>query len=173
MSIYMNKKQIFHNLTFILFGFIVLFTLGLAHASSTFIDATSSAPNNNIDVPLHTGPDQVKNGSISVDTFSAYQNASFFQQVFLTGAVFGGHPGDASSTLYVGTGPLPTNLAADGAIQVAGSITSGSVANQNSGALCADANGNIILCTPASGTPPPSNPTRPPTISTDPQPQVQ
>ncbi|GEM_PF-2246721 len=137
------------NLKYLFFGLIVFFALGFAHAVS-FTGPSAAAPGSNVDAPLHTGPSQVKDGSLSVGTFSAYQDATFSQQVLLNGTVFGGQPGDASSTLNIGLPGYATNISANGSMSVAGAITTDSV---KSIALCADASGTIVACTVK--TPPP------------------
>ncbi|MDB5254873.1 MAG: hypothetical protein JWL92_249 [Candidatus Nomurabacteria bacterium] len=135
-------RTITTNLKYLFFGLVVFFALGLAHAGSYTLPS-AAAPGSNVDVPLHTGPSQVKDGSLSVGTFAAYQDAVFSQQVLLNGTVFGGQPGNASSTLKVGIPGYATNISANGGVAVVGNIANGSV---KSAALCADTNGTIVAC---------------------------
>ncbi|MEO5646359.1 MAG: hypothetical protein ABIO57_01145 [Candidatus Paceibacterota bacterium] len=141
------KHTLLHNLTYVTFGLIVALGLNMVSAAS-WIGPNASSPSGNIAIPLHTGPAQIKDGGLSVDTFLASQNAQFGQQVFFKGMVRGGTPTDSSSTVQFGTGSNATNITATGNVSAVSSISSSSVANTSSSPLCATTNGTIILCTP-------------------------
>ncbi|MES2224660.1 MAG: hypothetical protein V4478_01595 [Patescibacteria group bacterium] len=141
------KHTLLHNLKFIVFGLAVAISLGIV-AAAPWAEPSSVAPEGNIAAPLHTGPSQIKSGGLSVDTFLAAQNAQFGQQVFFTGMVRGGTSADTDSTVRFGTGGMHTNMTATGDVSAVGTIASSSVANANSSALCATAEGTIVTCTP-------------------------
>ena len=141
----MNKQTLLINTKYIIFGLIVALSVGFIHAD--FPSPTATPPGANIATPLHTGPDQVKDAGLSVNTFLANQNAAFKQQTFLNGTVFGGNPGDATSTVVVGDTTLPANIAVNGNLSAASFIQSTSVANASSSNLCASPNGTIVTCT--------------------------
>jgi hypothetical protein len=145
------KQQILSNLKYLAFGLVLAVAVGSIHAQTT------TPPGGNIDAPLHTGPSQIKDGGLSVNAFAAYQDASFNQQVFFNGAVFGGQPGAGSSTVSIGDANAPANIAADGAENTSGTITSASVANQSNHTLCADTSGTIIICGNAAPAPTPTS----------------
>lgn len=139
------RQNFFTNLKYLALGIILVGIVGLAHAD--FPMPAASAPANTIDVPVHTGPTQVKDGGLSVGTFLANQNAQFKQQTFLKGTVFGGTPGLSTSTVAIGDGIAPANIVVNGNVSAAQYIQSTSVANGNSSNLCATANGTIVTCT--------------------------
>ena len=139
------KTTLLNNLKYLLIGSILVGTIGLAYAA--FPMPSAAAPGNNIDVPVHTGPAQVKNGGLSVNTFLANDNAQFKQQTFLNGTVFGGTPGLSTSTVAIGDGTAPANITVNGNVSAAQYIQSTSVANGDSSNLCATTNGTIVTCT--------------------------
>lgn len=134
----MNISTVLKNFAYIALGLVAAATLGFAQ--------TATPPGANVDAPLHTGPDQVKNGSLSVNTFLANQNAAFKQQTFLNGVVFGGKPGDATSTVNIGDTAAPANISVNGNLSAVSFLQSSSVANASSYHLCATANGTIVTC---------------------------
>ncbi|HTH93120.1 MAG TPA: hypothetical protein VL576_01385 [Candidatus Paceibacterota bacterium] len=140
----MNKTTLASNIKYLAFGLVIAGALSFTHAD--FALPSASAPASNIDAPLHTGPDQVKDGGLSVNLFLANQNAQFKQQTFLNGTVFGGNVGDPNSTVVVGDGTASANLSVKGGLSAALALISGSVANPSNNALCADAKGTIVPC---------------------------
>lgn len=140
------KTSLLTNLKYIMLGLVLAAGLSLVHAD--FPAPTTTPPGGNIDVPLHTGPDQVKDGGLSVNTFQALQNAQFKQQTFLNGTVFGGGPTDTHTLpVVIGDAGAPANIAVDGNLSAVSFIKSGSVANVTSSNLCATAQGVIVTCT--------------------------
>ncbi len=141
----MKKTTLLDNLKFIAFGLVVAAGLSLVHAD--FPAPTTTPPGANIDVPLHTGPSQVKDGGLSVGSFIANDNAQFKQQTFLNGTVFGGSPANAQTSSTVAIGDVNrASISVNGDLSAIGGIKNDSVANANSSALCADTGGTIILC---------------------------
>ena len=153
----MNTSTLLNNLKYITLGLIVALAIGVTHASFTL--PTTTPPGANVATPLHTGPDQVKDAGLSVNTFLATQNAAFKQQTFLNGTVFGGKPGDASSTVSIGDSTAPANVAVNGNLSAATFLQSSSVANTSASNLCATADGTIVTCGApiVAGTPPSIN----------------
>ncbi|MDB5188781.1 MAG: hypothetical protein JWM92_379 [Candidatus Nomurabacteria bacterium] len=152
------KKNLITNFKYIAFGAILAAALSVVHAG-TFTAPSASAPSSNVDVPLHTGPDQVKDGGLSVNTFTAWQNAQFKQQLFLNGIVFGGTPTNSgtTSTVVMGDTTTPANLSVNGGVSASAFITSASVANSSSLNVCANSTGTLVTCTGQSAnTTPPS-----------------
>ena len=153
------KKNLITNLKYIGFGAILAVALSVVHAG-TFTAPSASAPSSNIDIPLHTGPDQVKDGGLSVGTFTAWQNAQFKQQLFLNGTVFGGTPANSgtTSTVVMGDTGAPANLSVNGNLSASTFITSSSIANSGSLNVCANSTGTLVTCNGQAGanTTPPS-----------------
>jgi hypothetical protein len=143
------------NTRYLLFGIAMASAISIASAA-TFNAPTAAAPAANIPVPLHVGPDQVKNGDLSVNTFSAMANAQFKQQTFLNGTVFGSTPSNtqSASTVPIGDSTTPENAKVSDSISAVGHIQSAKTANSSSQNLCAGTDGTIVTCskTPNSGT---------------------
>jgi hypothetical protein len=144
------KKQLLQNFKFILIGMALVAGFGFAYADG-WTTPTSGAPAGNIDVPLHTGPTQVKNGGLGVGTFAVAQNAAFLQQTYLNGAIEGGIPGGLAQVSIGGTDGKGTHTIP---VTVAGDVTSTGIISNDPVAtsstdnnLCATANGTIQLCT--------------------------
>jgi hypothetical protein len=141
----MKTSPLLSNIKYLVLGLAAVGALSLVHAD--FPLPAASAPGANIDAPVHTGPSQVKNGGLSVNTFLANDNAQFEQQTFLNGTVFGGTPGLATSTVAIGDGTAPANIVVNGDVAAHAFIQSTSVANANSSNLCATSTGTIVTCT--------------------------
>ena len=140
------KKNLLTNLKFIAFGIVV--ALGMSYASAAWNDPSTGAPGTNIALPIHMGQSQLKDGGLSVNTFTAWQNAHFVQQVFINemlSAVTG-------STLvrFGGADALGTTrtVAVDvsGGFTTTGTIKAVNVAGTSEGKLCATADGTIVRC---------------------------
>jgi hypothetical protein len=144
------KKTLIHNLFYVILGLALAFTLSVSFAAD-FTGPTASAPGGNVPTPLHTGPDQVKDGGLSVNGFIANQNAQFKQQVFLNGTVLGGSPtnNEASSAINIGDQNTPTNISVSGGLSAHSYLQSSSVANSSNLSLCATSNGTIVNCSAA------------------------
>lgn len=141
------KKTLLNNLKFIIFGLVVAIGVSAAYAvSNNWAAPTSSAPSNTIEVPLHTGPDQIKIGGLSVGPFAAFSNAELNQQVYLNGMVRGGDPTTANSQVKFGDSAHVVNSTVAGNVNVVGTLQGSSVANANSSTLCAAKDGTIITC---------------------------
>jgi hypothetical protein len=146
----MNTSTLLTNFKYIVLGLVVAMAFGVTHAQ--FVGPTTTPPSGNIDVPIHTGPDQVKNGGLSVNTFLANENAQFKQETFLNGTVFGGSPGGVIFTVPIGDSTAPANIAVNGNLSAVTLIQSTSVQNGNSSNLCATTNGTIVLCSGTTST---------------------
>jgi hypothetical protein len=141
--------------------------LGLSFIASqiqaaTFVSNTNP-PTNDTQTPIYTTTDQIKGDSlpctgtgttcgISVNSFIAEQNASFNKQTFFSDTILGLNTGGTDSTLKFG-GVDPTNIERTVDVNVTSSFkASGILAANNignsggSGELCANINGDIILC---------------------------
>jgi hypothetical protein len=154
----MNKKQILHNLTFIFFG--ALFAVGLSYvvqAAGTYTAPSGTAPANNTDLPLNVGSMlQVKGGGLSVNAFSAYQNAEFDGSTYFNGPLFA--PTSNGTIIFGGgdsTGEHNVGLAISGALNSTGILGSAPLANSTTSTVCADGNGVVILCGATAPPPPP------------------
>lgn len=139
----MNTTTLLQNLKYIALGLILAGSFGLVHAQ---FNPSVSAPGNTIATPLHTGPDQIKDGGLSVNTFFATQNAAFQQQTFLNSIVRGGSPSDTDSAIVIGDASAPANIAVNGAVSAKAFLQSSSIANNDSSALCATATGALVTC---------------------------
>jgi hypothetical protein len=128
-------------------------------SDAQFVDNTAPFTNNT-PTPIYTLQDQIKgDGSsctgsgttcgISVNAFTAEQNASFNQQTFFSDVMVGADT--ATSTLYIG-GTDPSGILRSVDVNVKGSLkstdllSSDTLINSGSGELCAAQNGDIILC---------------------------
>jgi hypothetical protein len=147
------KKQLLQNFKFILIGMILVAGIGFAYADG-WATPSGTAPTSNVDVPLHAGPSQVKNGGLGVGTFAVGQDALFSQQTYLNGAIEGGIPGGLTAvsiggTDGTGTHTIPVTVAGD--VTSTGTITNDPVATSSTNNnLCASTNGTIELCTTSS-----------------------
>ncbi len=135
----------------------LLFVTGIVYAG-VWNDPTSTAPNNNVDVPVHIGNDQVKQigttnataGGLSVNSFISGGNALFDQQTFFQSPISGATAGGGNTVTFGGS-TNTVNINATGSVSAAKYIKSTPVANPSGQYLCADTNGVVILC-PTAGT---------------------
>jgi hypothetical protein len=148
------KKTILKNLKFIIIGLVVASSF-TALAAGTWNDPTANAPANNVAVPIHTGPDQVKTtatcvsgncGGLSVGPFAVFSNAEFDQQVFFNGMIRGGSATTTDSQVNFGDTSHEVNGTVAGNVSAVGALQSKSVANASSSPLCAGTDGTIVVC---------------------------
>jgi hypothetical protein len=155
------KKTLLTNLKFIAFGLVVAAGISVA-AAGTWNGPTATAPANNVDVPIHVGPDQRKTtgnctsfncGGLSVGAFSVFQNAEFDDQVYFNGMIRGGAPIPATtdSKVTFGDGGHLVNGVTTGDLNATGALQSQAISNTQSTPVCAASDGTIYLC---GGTPP-------------------
>jgi len=149
------KQKLLHNLKFIILGVLLAAGLTFAYADG-WVAPTAAAPAGNIDVPLHDGPTQVKDGGLSVGVFAVGQDAQFAQSTYLTGMVLGGTPGLVNSEVSIGgvdaegtNHTIPVTVAGD--VDATGAISNDIVKNANNSNLCAGTDGTIGLCTVTQG----------------------
>lgn len=149
------KKTLLKNIAYVVFGLAVAY--GLSFASAAFDTPAAAAPGANIDVPLHMGPNQVKDGGLSVGSFADMQDASFKQQTFIDSTIYGGAPwyGPGSPVYFGDMSISPAHLRVNGDVRVAGALQSDSVKNSQNESLCADSNGKMYPC--GAPVPPPSS----------------
>jgi hypothetical protein len=146
------KKTLLTNLKFIAFGLVIALSI---NAYAAWTAPTGSAPANNVDVPLHVGPDQIKidapaspnnSGGLSVGSFIANQNAEFDQQVFFNGMIRGGNGSTADSQVSFGDSSHVVNANVKGDTSAKGLLTNNSLSNTQATTLCAATDGTISLC---------------------------
>jgi hypothetical protein len=141
------KKTILINTIGITIGIIAAVGISYVSAAGVFNAPTSTAPNGNIEVPIHAGFDQIKDGGLSVGAFSAYGNAYFDQNTIFTGNVYGGAPGDPTSTVRFGGVSNKVGMTATGNVGSTGTIASASLSSGGGlVSVCADTTGKFTLC---------------------------
>ncbi len=111
-------------------------------------------------LPIHTGFDQIKNGSLAVDGFVSHGIASFDgspTSVWFSGIIRGDSPlkKELASIVRIGgtdaiTGTTYNTVAqATDEIRAAQRLYAQNIKNTYDGALCADAEGYVVLCSNA------------------------
>lgn len=140
-------KVIFNTLkTIVIFGAICI------GASYAYAQVGSGMP-----LPIHTGFDQIKNGSLAVDGFVSHGIASFDgspTSVWFSGIIRGDSPlkKELASIVRIGgtdaiTGTTyNTVVQATDEIRAAQRLYAQNIKNTYDGALCADAEGYVVLC---------------------------
>lgn len=145
----MNKKQLFYNLLYVISG--IIFAVGLSYVHAATFTNGANPPANNTATPLNVGiNDQIKTGGLAVDSFVANANAELDGSTYFGGALEP-DPGNANAMInFGGTDPAgvvrAVNMAITGGFSNTGSITSSLLANNSMSPVCADANGDVILC---------------------------
>ncbi|MDB5188782.1 MAG: hypothetical protein JWM92_380, partial [Candidatus Nomurabacteria bacterium] len=147
---HMNKKQLFHNSLLVLVGIICAVGLSYVHAA-TYSDPSGTPPAGNTEIPLSTGiNDKIKTGGLSVNAFIANANAELDQATYF-GGVLHADPANTNATIAFG-GTDAANivrkvaLAITGGFSNTGTLASTPLSNTTTSAVCADQNGNVILC---------------------------
>ncbi len=148
------KKTLLNNLKFIVLGLVLSFGIG-AYATGTWNAPTASAPSGGIDVPLHTGPDQIKTtgsctsgncGGLSVGPFAVFSNTEFDQTAYFNGMIRGGNSSTANSQVTFGDSSHTVNGDVAGNVSAVGALQDGGVANSDNSTLCAATDGTISVC---------------------------
>lgn len=145
------KTNLFKKIS--LLAFILAF-VALVGVSADWSDPVNNAPQENLAIPIHEGNNQVKNGGLGVNNFTAYQSAAFLQDSMLYGILRGGALADINSTVFFGgTGAdgattYNVDLSVNGKLSAAGTLTQDDVANADASHLCADNIGKIVVCGP-------------------------
>ncbi|MEI6022293.1 MAG: hypothetical protein WCQ32_00405 [bacterium] len=156
----MNKKNIIQTV----FG-ITLLTATLAFAG--WNANTSTPTGGNMGIPINTSSNtQIKEGGLSVGKFVGMGNAQFNQQLFMNGSLL-----SSSTTLGIGDTTHAVNVNIPNGQTRVGytSSTSGNIttktllASATNTPVCADTNGNLILCSTTTTTPGSTTPTTPAT----------
>lgn len=140
------KQFLLNNLKALALGIILAAAVGSVYAA-TWTQPTASAPSNNVPTPLHTGDSQVKNGGLSVGSFAAYDNSLFDQKVYFKGIIRGGTPDQTNSQVTIGDADAVTHAAIAGNVTTTDFLQNEAMANPSGTNLCADASGNVVLCT--------------------------
>jgi hypothetical protein len=138
------KHAMIQNLKYVLFAGVI--ALGISAYAAPFANPAGSAPSGNVSAPLHTGPDQIKDGGLSVGTFAAFKNAQFSQQAFFNGTINGVADDDGNSWLNLGDANRLVNASVAGNIGATDYIKSTPLSNDASKILCAKTDGTITLC---------------------------
>lgn len=151
MKIFNHKKIISQSMVFIFLIFLSAFAAASNDAGGP--PPIPYTPNFNL-APIHTGPDQVKEGGLGVGPFIASAGAAFRQNTYFTGNVFGGTPGAPASTVFFGgtddQAKLHTvSLVSNGKLAIHEGIVVGGLSSGWTKVeipICADAQGKMQKC---------------------------
>lgn len=150
-QMFMTSKKIFQNIKYVIIGTVLAVGLSYIAHAATFTAPTGIPPANNTATPLNVGTtDQIKQGGLSVATFIANANAELDGNTFF-GGVLHADPTNSTATIsFGGMDPKSVErkvaLAITGGFGNTGSIASTPLSNTTMSTVCADANGDVILC---------------------------
>jgi hypothetical protein len=141
------KKQIFSTVLLLVLG--LMLSVGLSYAA-TFVEPTSTSDFRPSVITPGT-VDQTKTAGLSVNTFSAAQDAEFKQQTFFQDLIRGGIPADVNSTLNIGGVDFggithTVNTIINGKLTIDGTLASTTLNTSTEINLCANSLGEIGKC---------------------------
>ena len=138
-------KHIFNNIRLITLALILAFAASYANAAFSLPSGTPPQ-NSAIAVPVHTGRSQIRSGSLSVGDFISASTSSFDQDIFIEEqTIYGGTPTSSTSTIKFGSTDT-VHVQSNGSIKVKSYIQSQGLATGEIKELCADTEGNIVIC---------------------------
>jgi hypothetical protein len=145
------KQKIIKSFKYIAIG--IFFALAISYVqawgiplTNTFTDNLASPQVNNVEELLNVIGDQEKQGGLSLGGWlAAGQDSQVTGQTTIGGILRGGKPGDTSSNLIFG-GDVKIN----GEMSSNGNISSDKIKTGKEVSLCADEEGNIVICALAS-----------------------
>ncbi len=144
------KKQTISLIFTLILG--LTLSVGLSYLHAAWSDPAGTPPAGNLYAPITTSDGaQVKEGGLSVNTFTATKHAQFDQRTFFRGSLKGGTPA-TTGVLQIGGTPanaddqyrVRTNVTGD----VYSLLTLGStelISNEKN-RLCGDTEGHVVLC---------------------------
>lgn len=148
------KSQLAKNIKIVTLGFALAFVLGSVSAG-TFSFPTATPTGGNVALPLNpSANDQIKNGGLTVNGFTAFQDANLAQMTFINGGSISGAKIVSNTlspdTLKIGDTTNTVAMNVNGTTTATGSITASNVAKAtndgSSSTLCSDASNKIVLC---------------------------
>jgi hypothetical protein len=142
------KKQILSTISILVLG--LMLSVGLSYAMPQEDPASTSTVVPSVITRGVTG--QIKTAGLSVNTFSAAQNAEFKQQTFFQDLIRGGSPADTDSVLKIGGVDLggvtrTVYTIITGKLTVDSTLASSMLNTANEINLCANDQGEIEKCT--------------------------